>query len=136
MLVPTKMLPWATATALLDAATGDLQRQLEPVESYGIAAVLDGPGDLVVRTSHGAPTVWERATGDNLLWNLDLIRGAFGAVFASDGRLELMGGQLGLVDIPRETRPVADILREIACRVPLRVTGSRLESAPVDCALR
>jgi tRNA A-37 threonylcarbamoyl transferase component Bud32 len=121
------------ATALLDAATGELQRQLEPVESYGIAAVLDGPGDLVVRTSRGVPTVWERTTGDLLLWNLDLMRGAMGAVFTSDGRLELMGGQLGLVDIPRETRPVADILREIACRVPLRVTGSRLEPAPVDC---
>jgi hypothetical protein len=120
-------------TAILDGATGALQRELETVESYGVAAVLDGPGDLVVRTSRGALSVWERTTGDDLVWNMDFLRGALGAVFSADGELELMGADLRLVAIPRETRPVAEILAEIACRVPLRVTGSRLEPVRVHC---
>jgi tRNA A-37 threonylcarbamoyl transferase component Bud32 len=123
------------STAILDGTNGTLERRLEPVESYGVAAVLDNPGDLVVRTSRGTLTVWERTTGDNLLWNFELLRGGFGATFTADGRLEVMGSQFGLVDIPRETRSAAEILREIACRVPLRVTGSRLEPATVDCKM-
>ncbi|MDX2093571.1 MAG: protein kinase [Kofleriaceae bacterium] len=124
------------STAVLDGVTGALERQLEPVESYGVAAALDKPGDLIVRTSRGTLTVWERTTGDNLLWTFDLLREGFGAAFAPDGRIEVMGSSSALLDIPRETRPVAEILRSIDCRVPLRVTGSRLEPAPVRCEMR
>lgn len=122
------------ATLLLDATTGTVARQLEPVETLGVAAVLDATGDLAVRTSRGTLTVWERATGDNLVWNLEFLRGSYAAAFDSEGRLEVAGQLLGLIDIRRETRPAAEILREIECRVPLRVEGSRLESTPVRCA--
>ncbi|CAN5808449.1 hypothetical protein BH11MYX3_BH11MYX3_32250 [soil metagenome] len=33
-------------------------------------AIMDAGGDLVMRTSRGTLTIWERATGDNLVWNL------------------------------------------------------------------
>jgi DNA-binding beta-propeller fold protein YncE len=122
------------ATLILDGGTGEIVRRFEPVESYGVAAMLDATGDLVLRTSRGTLTVWERATGDNLVWNLEFLRGAFGAAFLPDGRIETVGDRLGLIDIPRETRPVAEILADIACRVPLRVTGSRLDAAPTQCS--
>ena len=121
------------ATVLLDGRTGAIDRTLESVESFGVAAILDRAGDLVVRTSRGTLTVWERTTGDNLLWALEFLQGSYVATFADDGRIEIAGQRLGLIDIPRETRPVADILATIACRVPLRVAGSRLASAPVVC---
>ena len=108
-------------------------RKFEPVESYGVAAMLDATGDLLMRTSRGTLTIWKRSTGDNLVWNLEFLRGAFGAAFLPDGRIETNGERLGLIDIPRDTRPVADILADIACRVPLRVTGSRLDAAPTTC---
>ena len=97
------------------------------------AAVMDATGDLVVRTSRGSLTIWERATGDNLVWNLEFLRAAMGAAFDGQGRLEVVGERASRIDIARETRPVSEILAEIACRVPLRVVGSRLEAAPVDC---
>ncbi|MBL9018772.1 MAG: serine/threonine-protein kinase PknK [Myxococcales bacterium] len=121
------------ATLILDGGTAAIVRRFEPVESYGVAAMLDATGDLVLRTSRGTLTVWDRATGDNLVWNLEFLRGAFGAAFLPDGRIETVGDRLGLIDIPRETRPVAEILADIACRVPLRVTGSRLDAAPTQC---
>ena len=121
------------ATLLLDGATGEISRRLEPVESFGVAAILDRTGDLVVRTSRGTLTVWERQTGDNLVWNLEFLRGSFAAAFTDDGKIEIVGERLGVIDIPRDTRPVAEILRSIECRVPLRVAGSRLEAAPVHC---
>lgn len=123
------------ATVILEAATGAIDRRFEPVENYGMAAVLDETGDLVVRTSRGTLTIWERGTGDNLLWNLEFLRGGFSAAF-SRGRLEIVGALVGVIDLPSDARPVSDILREIGCRVPLRVAGSRLESAPVECSAR
>lgn len=121
------------ATVLLDGKTGEIVRRLEPVESFGVAAILDQTGDLALRTSRGTLTIWERQTGDNLVWNLEFLRGSFAAAFADDGRIEIVGQRLGVIDIPRETRPVAEILATIECRVPLRVAGSRLEAAPVRC---
>ncbi len=123
------------ATVILDAATGAIDRRFEPVENYGMAAILDETGELVARTSRGTLTIWERATGDNLLWNLEFLRGSYTAAFAK-GRLEIAGERVGVIDLPADNRPVADILREIGCRVPLRVAGSRLESAPVECSAR
>lgn len=122
------------ATVILDGSTGEIVRRFEPAESYGVAAVLDETGDLMLRTSRGTMTIWERATGDNLVWNLEFLRGAFGAAFLPDGRIETVGEHLGLLDIPRDSRPVAAILADIDCRVPLRVTGSRLDAAPTSCA--
>ena len=121
------------ATVILDGSTGEIVRTFEPVESYGVAAMLDATGDLVMRTSRGTLTIWERSTGDNLVWNLEFLRGAFGAAFLPDGRIETNGERLGLIDIPRDSRPVSDILADIACRVPLRVTGSRLDATTTTC---
>jgi hypothetical protein len=121
------------ATVLLDGKTGEISRRLEPVESFGVAAILDHTGDLLLRTSRGTLTIWERQTGDNLVWNLEFLRGSFAAAFSDDGKVEIVGERLGLIDIPRETRPVPEILSTIECRVPLRVAGSRLEAAPVHC---
>lgn len=70
------------------------------------------------------------------VWDLEFLRGSYGAAFDPEGRIEVAGQQLGLLDLRRDTRPVAEILDEIECRVPLRVEGSRLESAPVECAAR
>ncbi|MFN0253080.1 MAG: protein kinase domain-containing protein [Kofleriaceae bacterium] len=121
------------ATLLLDGKTGAIERRLEPVEAFGVSAILDGPGDLVLRTSRGTLTIWERRTGDNLVWNLEFLRGSLAAAFSDDGKIEIVGERVGLIDIPRETRPIAEILTTIECRVPLRVAGSRLEAAPVHC---
>ena len=122
------------ATLILDGDTAELVRRFEPVEAYGVAAMLDATGDLVMRTSRGTLTIWERTTGDNLVWNLEFLRGAYGAAFTPDGRIETVGEKLGLIDIPRDTRPTADILGAIECRVPLRVIGSRLDAAPTNCS--
>ena len=121
------------ATILLDGMTGEITRRLEPVESFGVAAILDRTGDLLLRTSRGTLTIWERQTGDNLVWNLEFLRGSFAAAFSDDGTIEIVGERIGYIDIPRETRPVAEILATIECRVPLRVAGSRLEASPVHC---
>ena len=121
------------ATLLFDGKTGEISRRLEPVESFGVAAILDQTGDLLLRTSRGTLTIWERQTGDNLVWSLEFLRGSFAAAFDAEGKIEIVGERLGLIDIPRETRSVPEILATIACRVPLRVAGSRLEAAPVHC---
>ena len=64
------------------------------------------------------------------------MRVALTATFAPDGRLEIAGRYPGEIAIPRESRPVAELLRAIECRDPLRVVdGSRLEArdAPAGC---
>jgi hypothetical protein len=121
------------ATLILDSDTAQVVRRFEPAESFGGAAVLDATGDLVLRASRGTLTIWERATGDNLVWNLEFFRGSFAAAFLPDGRIETAGERFGLIDIPRDPRPVAEILDEIDCRVPLRVTGSRLDASSPRC---
>jgi hypothetical protein len=81
-------------------------------------------------------TVWDCKTGDNLIYKLDLLRSAFSARFDETGRIEVAGQAVGLLDIAPDTRPVAEILRAIDCRVPLRVDGSRLAARAVDCPPR
>ena len=78
-------------------------------------------------------TIWDRATGDALVWNLDLLREATSARFDEAGRLEVDTWEVGVLDIPRDRRPVADILRDIDCRVPLRVVDGRLGPATPTC---
>jgi hypothetical protein len=53
--------------------------------------------------------------------------------FLPDGRIELDRRQPGLLDIPRDTRPLADILRDIDCKVPLEVVGSRIQPHEPTC---
>ncbi len=124
----------AGGTVILDGTTGEINRRLEPGDSINIAAMLDGPGDLVIRATRGTLTIWDRATGDDLVFNLDLLKSSVTAAFAPDGRLELAGKRAALLAIPRETRPRAAIIHDIECKVPLRVAGGRLEPSTADCS--
>jgi hypothetical protein len=38
-----------------------------------------------------------------------------------------------VLEIPRDQRPVDQLLYDLACRVPLRVVNSRLEPATPNC---
>jgi hypothetical protein len=55
------------------------------------------------------------------------------ARFLPDGRIEINAREPGLLDIPRDTRPSAEIVRDIACKVPLQVVDSRIEPSPTVC---
>jgi hypothetical protein len=80
-----------------------------------------------------AMTIWDRSTGDELVFGLDLMQDVANGRFLPDGRIELNRRVPGLLDIPRDTRPVAEILKEIDCRVPLKVVGSRIEPRTPNC---
>jgi hypothetical protein len=121
------------ATALLDGTTGVLARQLEPTDAIGAAATLDATGDLVVRPGRGTMTVWDRATGESLVWSLDLLRDATNARFDETGRLEVNTWEVGVLDIPIDRRLPAEILRDIDCNLPLRVVDGRLGPATPVC---
>jgi hypothetical protein len=119
-------------TAIVDAASGALVRSLEAVESDA-APVLDSTSDLLLRQTREGLTVWDRTSGEDLVFHLDLLRGAMGGRFLPDGRIETGGQFPGLLDIPLDTRPAADIIDDIACRVPLAVAQNRLEPSAPAC---
>ncbi|MEO8839923.1 MAG: protein kinase [Kofleriaceae bacterium] len=120
-------------TAILDGATGGVVRSFAPADAVGTAATLDPTGELVIRPSRGTLTLWARATGDELVWNLDLMKLAVTAQILADGRIELDGFVTGVLDIPRDTRPMTQLLHDLECRVPLKVVGSRLEPSTTAC---
>ncbi len=120
-------------TALVDARSGQLVRMLEGADDFGAAATFDAAGDLMLRATRDAMTIWDRASGEDLVYGLDLLRYAQNARFLPDGRIETGAEGPGLLDIPRDARPTAEIVRDIACRVPLKVVQSRLEPATPDC---
>ncbi len=123
----------AGSVAIVDTATDQLVRRLETVGSTGAPSSFDATGDLLARPTRGSITIWDRTTGDQLVGNLDLLRDMTAAWFLPDGRLELMSSVPALLDIPRDTRATADIVREIACRVPLRASAGRVEPATPTC---
>jgi len=55
------------------------------------------------------------------------------AVFGPDDTIEIGGRQSGVIMLRRDARPATEIVREIDCKVPLRVANGRLEPSPVDC---
>ncbi|HET9991247.1 MAG TPA: hypothetical protein VFQ65_22105, partial [Kofleriaceae bacterium] len=120
-------------TVILDGTTGEVARSFAPADANGVASVLDPTGELVVRPSRGTMTLWERATGDELVWNLDLMKPAATASMLADGRIVVDGYIIGVLDIARDTRPAAQLLHDLDCRVPLRVVGSRLEPTTEAC---
>jgi tRNA A-37 threonylcarbamoyl transferase component Bud32 len=120
-------------TVIVDTASGEVARTLEAADSYGAAATFDPSGDLLLRTTRGATTIWDRATGEDLVFGLDLLRYIQNAHALPDGRIETGGAGVGLLDIPRDTRPTAEIVQDIACRVPLKVNQSRLEPTTPAC---
>jgi hypothetical protein len=119
------------ATVILDD-TGRVLRELEPSDA-AVTEAFDDAGSLIVRPRRGSVSVWDATTGDLLLYELDMFRYAVTARFASDGRLEIAGSEIATVAIAPDRRPVAAIERDIACRVPLRVAGNRLEPRVVTC---
>jgi hypothetical protein len=122
------------ATAILDTHTWQVARTLPPGDNYGAATSFDAAGDLLLRTARGAVSIWDRASGEELVYGFDLMRDASNARFLDDGRIETLRREPALIDIPLDTRPTSQILADIACRVPLRVVGSRIEPAvPVAC---
>jgi tRNA A-37 threonylcarbamoyl transferase component Bud32 len=120
-------------TVLLDLSTGAILRTLEAADAYGAAAVFDRTGDLVLRMTRGSVTLWDRATGENLVFGLDLLREVQNGYVLPDGRIETAGEGPGILEIRRDTRPAAEIIDDIACRVALHVVDSRLEPATNTC---
>ena len=50
-----------------------------------------------------------------------------------DGSIEINARGPGHIAIPRDTRPTAEIVRDIECRVPLEVVGSRIQARQPVC---
>jgi hypothetical protein len=121
------------AAAIVDTATGDVTRQLEPAEQSGGDPGFDASGDLLVRLSRNELTLWDRASGDEIVFNLRLLDGLMGGRFLPDGRIEVASRSPALLDIPLDSRPVASIIHEIACRVPLEVRAGRLGPSTPKC---
>ncbi|NVB83771.1 MAG: serine/threonine-protein kinase PknK [Kofleriaceae bacterium] len=121
-------------SVIIDADSWEIARTLAASDNFGGAPNFDATGDLVLRSSRGALTIWERETGDELVFGFDVLREPGGGRFLPDGRIETNRRSPGVLDIPRDARPIAEILADIDCRVPLKVVGSRLEPAvPVPC---
>ena len=108
-------------------------RQLEQQDATGPAPTFDASGELLLRAGRGAMAIWDRATGDMLVWNVDVLREASGGAFTDDGRIELDTWAVGILEIPRDRRPAPAILHDIACKVPLRVVDGRLVPATPNC---
>jgi hypothetical protein len=122
------------AAALVDAQAWTVQRTLAPGDANGDFPVFDPKGDLLLRANHYSLTIWDPASGEELVSGLDLLADIGGGRFLPDGRLEINSRRPSLLDIPRDDRPIADILTDIACHVPLKVVGSRIEpSVPIAC---
>ncbi|MEP6861583.1 MAG: serine/threonine-protein kinase [Deltaproteobacteria bacterium] len=138
-LIPSADGRWVAAqlgdggTVVLDGTTGEISRAFPPADANGVASVIDPTGELVIRPSRGAMTMWERATGDELVWNLDLMKPAATALIRANGQIVVDGYVIGVLDIARDTRPAAQLLHDLDCRVPLRVAGSRLEPTTTTC---
>nr|HEX4314830.1 protein kinase [Kofleriaceae bacterium] len=115
---------------IIDTATAAVQRRLTAGEALGGQAMFDDAGRNVIRLVRAAMVITERETGEDLLFNFDLMRNVMGARGLADGRVELDGDRPALLDIGRDERPRDQIIRAIECRVPLRVVGAAL--APAD----
>jgi tRNA A-37 threonylcarbamoyl transferase component Bud32/WD40 repeat protein len=121
------------ATTIVDTQTWQVARKLAPADNFGSTPTFDASGDLLLRSSRNALTIWDRATGEELVFGLDLLQGLANGRFLPDGRIELNRREPGLLDIPRDTRPISQILADIDCKVPLKVVGSRIEPQQPSC---
>jgi hypothetical protein len=121
-------------TLIVDGRTGAIARAIEQSDTVSAAPAFDPLGDLVMRPGRGGLTIWDRATGDAVIWGLDLLHQAYSGRFDAQGRIELAHWEIGLLDLQIDRRPAPEIVREIACRVPLRVVDGRLGPATPECA--
>ena len=123
------------ATMIVDTTTVTIAQRLAGNDTSSVAPSFDETGELVIRPLGGIVTIWDRATGLPLVSNLDLLprqNGDF--VFGAGDRLELQGEVNGVIDLPRDTRPVADLLRDLECRVPLAIVDGRPQPSTPRCA--
>jgi tRNA A-37 threonylcarbamoyl transferase component Bud32 len=119
---------------IVDSATGAITRRLEAGDEDGFASSFDDTDALLMRTARGTVTVWDRVTGDDLIYNLDLLNTMFGIEFGRGGRIELQGEHVGTIDLGRDTRPAAALVHDIACRVPFELRDGKLAPTTPDCA--
>jgi hypothetical protein len=123
------------AAAIVDATSWTMTRVLAQGDANGDFPMFDETGDLILRADHYNLTIWDRASGEELVSGLDLLADLGAGRWLPDGRIETNRRRPGIVDIPRDNRPVAAILADIACHVPLKVVGSRIEpTVPIACA--
>jgi hypothetical protein len=118
---------------LVDAKAGALAARLEPLPGTWAPAVLDVRGDLVARIGARGLSLWDRRTGDLLVGNLDYLKLIGAAWFRADGQLDILDRTPGHLELHLDQRPLAAILDDIACHVPLRATGTRLEPTTPSC---
>ena len=121
-------------TVILDGKTSEVVRRLEASDSTGFAPMFDRTGELLLRTARGTTTIWERATGDDLVFNLDLLHTQDGISFGSGSELVLQGPRTGTIDFGRDARPAADLAHDIECRVPFAVHDGKLQPTRPTCA--
>jgi tRNA A-37 threonylcarbamoyl transferase component Bud32 len=121
------------ATAIIDATTWKVARTLPVADNYGGWPTFDASGELLLRSSRQAMSIWDHASGDELVFNFDLLRDLSNARFLPDGSLEVNRRSPGHLTIPRDSRPIDAILRDIDCRVPLEVVGSRVQPKAPRC---
>ncbi len=121
------------ATALIDTRTWQVVRTLPPADNYGAAPTFDASGELMLRTSRQALSIWDATTGEELVFGFDLMRDIVNARFLPDGSVEINARAPGHIAIVRDTRPTAEIVRDIECKVPLEVVGSRIQARQPTC---
>jgi tRNA A-37 threonylcarbamoyl transferase component Bud32 len=121
------------ATTIVDTRTWKVARMLSPADNYGAVPSFDANGELLLRSNRNALAIVDRAAGEELVFGLDLLQDLGNGRFLPDGRIELNRRQPGLLDIPRDTRPIDQILRDIDCKVPLKAVGSRIEPQIPTC---
>jgi tRNA A-37 threonylcarbamoyl transferase component Bud32 len=121
------------ATLFADTRTGTIGRRLPAADSSDTSPSFDDTGELLVRPTNGIMQIWDRTTGEALVYNLDLLHVPSGVTFGADGTLELQGDRTGVLDIARDPRPAAAIEADIACKVPLAIVDGRLEPAARRC---
>ena len=121
------------ATLFAEAKTGTIAHRLAAADFSDQSVSFDDTGELVMRPTNGTMQIWDRTTGEALVYNLDLLRVPSGVAFGPHGSLELQGDKTGILDITRDDRPASAIIADIACRVPLAIVDGRLEPAARRC---
>jgi hypothetical protein len=96
----------------------------------------DPSGEFLVRAQDGGLSIFERRSGDLLVTMRELAGSIDDPVTerAPETLRVMVGGAPGILTLHRDRRPVAEILHDIECHVPLRVEGVTLrEVSTVTC---
>jgi len=118
-------------TAVVDLDTWSVARVLPAVGDESVGASFDPTGRLALRASADGLSVWDLATGEELPHS-ELLVGAAGR-FLPDGTIELDGPHTAALGVRTELRSSAQLVHDIACRVPLQVAGDQLALVQPAC---